>query len=907
MSSLHGMSIDATAGGAARFAADQLGHVRYFVIAVLATLLLLIATSCSAPETRLVKVPVEKEVVKEVEVEKVVEVVKEVPVEKVVEVVKEVPVEKEVVKEVEVPVEVVVEKEVIKEVEVEKVVTKEVIKEVPVEKVVTKEVVKEVPVEKVVTKEVVREVVVTGDASTAPPGRQLAQHTHEGEIYTLVEYDHQIAVFSASGSPVSNSRLADDVLLSYAWGQTLAGLDVAGIAASVAAVEGMDDNIDGVRASSNETVRVLAQLDALSAQVPLIGRVSAMDVIAEVYPGVAAAASAIRALDAELDSLGRNADALAALASRIERADPSDVSGGDMDAAFGSAVKAARDMEESVGSARGKVTDVRNVSGELANALRQVSDTPVIGETLAESAETAARFESELSGIADTLQSYESGLANLAGQLQSPLDTTAGAHQSYVGRWLQRPYDTAWRDGVGSRPAPVAAQPTPAPAGPAQQPFRLSWAASASGVSGGESFTLTVRMHGVRESGDHGGISVSFPSLTESGGSGRSYSSSLADVEAVEYTSGMSNVAFHQPGASIYRSDNSTQFPANHLLVESDDATWSTSDDRTLRLRITPKRGGEFPIRVRGWLCVDGYTNCSRSPTEAAVTDQQGWGVEVAEVAVSGDAGPAIASRHDTLSVGWYHACGVEPDGTLTCWGEDDNTGRTSAPPEKFVAVSAGYNHTCGVKTDGSVACWGNNKYGKSSPLRGEFVTVSTGYFHTCGIRPDGTIECWGTNYSGETSPPGGKFVSISSGGRDSTKTYSGRNYYDYTCGVTTHGFLACWGNIGSPPSGEFVTVSAGSRHICGVKTDGAVECWGNNNDDQASPPDGKFVAVGAGNKHTCGVKTDGYVVCWGDKFGKDPSPPAGAGKFVSVSAGANGYSCGVKTDGSFMCWGGDN
>ena len=543
MSSIHGMSIDPTAGDAARSAADQLGHVRHFVIAVLGALLLLVATSCGAPETRLVKVPVEKEVVKEVEVEKVVEVVKEVPVEKVVEVVKEVPVEKEVVKEVEVPVEVVVEKEVIKEVEVEKVVTKEVVKEVPVEveKVVTKEVIKEVPVEKVVTKEVVREVVVTGDASTAPPGRQLAQHTHEGEIYTLVEYDHQIAVFSASGSPVSNSRLADDVLLSYAWGQTLAGLDIAGIAASVAAVEGMDDNLDGVRASSNETVRVLAQLDALSAQVPLVGRVSAMDVVAEVYPGVAAAASAIRALDAELSSLGRNADALAALASRIERADRSNVSGSDMDAAFGSAVKAARDMEESVGSARGKIIDVRNVSGELANALRQASDTPVIGETLAEYAETAARFESELSGIADTLQSYESGLANLAGQLQAPLDSVNGAHQGYVARWLQRPYDTAWRDGVGSRPT-VAAQPTPAPAG------------------------------------------------------------------------------------------------------------------------------------------------------------------------------PTIASRHDIFSVGGEHACGVNTDGTITCWGEEEY-GRTIAPPEKFVAVGAGQSgHTCGVKTDGAVECWGYNEYGQASP-----------------------------------------------------------------------------------------------------------------------------------------------------------------------------------------------
>ena len=88
----------------------------------------------------------EKEVIKEVVVEKRVEI----PVEVVKEVVKveyvEVPVEKVIT--VEKPVERLVE--VIKEVPVEKIV--EVTKEIPVEKVVIQEVIKEVPVEKVVTK-----------------------------------------------------------------------------------------------------------------------------------------------------------------------------------------------------------------------------------------------------------------------------------------------------------------------------------------------------------------------------------------------------------------------------------------------------------------------------------------------------------------------------------------------------------------------------------------------------------------------------------------------------------------------------------------------------------------------------------------------------------------------------------
>ena len=189
-------------------------------------------------------------------------------------------------------------------------------------------------------------------------------------------------------------------------------------------------------------------------------------------------------------------------------------------------------------------------------------------------------------------------------------------------------------------PGPAAA-PTEAPTdsgtppGTAQAPFELEWATSASGVEAGESFTLTVRMHGAREAGEHGGISVSFPSLTQPGGSDSRHSSSIADVEAVDYTSGTSRVAFHQPGASIYHRQGNRQFAAEYLMVESDDPSWSTSDDRTLVLRITPKAAGEFPIQVRGWLCRDGYTDCGRNPSEGSAADQQGWFVDVDTVSVA--------------------------------------------------------------------------------------------------------------------------------------------------------------------------------------------------------------------------------------------------------------------------------
>ena len=68
------------------------------------------------------------------------------------------PAVKVVEKIVEVPVERIVEKEVVKEVPVERIVEKEVLVEVPVEKIIEKEVVREVPVERVVEKERIVEV-----------------------------------------------------------------------------------------------------------------------------------------------------------------------------------------------------------------------------------------------------------------------------------------------------------------------------------------------------------------------------------------------------------------------------------------------------------------------------------------------------------------------------------------------------------------------------------------------------------------------------------------------------------------------------------------------------------------------------------------------------------------------------
>lgn len=179
------------------------------------------------------------------------------------------------------------------------------------------------------------------------------------------------------------------------------------------------------------------------------------------------------------------------------------------------------------------------------------------------------------------------------------------------------------------------------PALAASQPpsFSMSWGWSDSSVQAGQSFTLDVRIHNLSGPGDHGGVSVSFPNLDQSGASSSSFSSSKGGVIAESYSTGLSQVYFFDVGDMITSSSGS-QIPASHLLVETDDSSWPSNADRTLRLRVTPKVPGTFTIKLRGWICASGYSNVSR--TGGPTTDQQGWQAQLININVTPQTGNLV-------------------------------------------------------------------------------------------------------------------------------------------------------------------------------------------------------------------------------------------------------------------------
>ena len=141
-----------------------------------------------------------------------------------------------------------------------------------------------------------------------------------------------------------------------------------------------------------------------------------------------------------------------------------------------------------------------------------------------------------------------------------------------------------------------------------------------------------------------------------------------------------------------------------------------------------------------------------------------------------------------SIDTGWGNrigegiACGVERDGSVTCWGREyefawQGIATTEGP---FADISVG-GYVCGLRTNGSVSCWGQFRDAAEIP-EGAFSSVSVGDGHACGVRTDGSVQCWGDDQAGQAYSPPGLFASVSAS-------------YRFSCGLKTDGSAMCWGD----------------------------------------------------------------------------------------------------------------
>ena len=133
------------------------------------------------------------------------------------------------------------------------------------------------------------------------------------------------------------------------------------------------------------------------------------------------------------------------------------------------------------------------------------------------------------------------------------------------------------------------------------------------------------------------------------------------------------------------------------------------------------------------------------------------------------------------IAAGGLQTCAALADGTISCWGHDDEgqlgdgmrTDRLAPAPVVTAAMvhftlsvaslEGGFDHMAALGTDGTIYTWGNGDDGQIGngmtqsslapfqvPGMTDVSSGALGWYHTCVISQAGVLRCWGNNSDSE-------------------------------------------------------------------------------------------------------------------------------------------------------------
>jgi len=290
--------------------------------------------------------------------------------------------------------------------------------------------------------------------------------------------------------------------------------------------------------------------------------------------------------------------------------------------------------------------------------------------------------------------------------------------------------------------------------------------------------------------------------------------------------------------------------------------------------------------------------------------------------------------RAVSLSTGFFHTCAILDNGSLKCWGRNDdgqlgledtdNRGdgggeMGDALPAIFlgagktaVQVAAGYSHTCALLNDGAVKCWGANSTGVlglgdelargTNNTDGSMHTLpavnlgvgrtaqqmSTNAGHTCVLLDNASIKCWGNNFYGQlglgdwshrgdnAGEMGDALPAVDLGtGRTASQVMTGGGY---SCALLDNGQVKCWGQNSW---GDVIRGSLGT-------------CWALDMNDQS----------GACWNAAFPIATRGHGLAAGQMGDALPAVDLGSGRTAVALSLGNFHACALLDNGAMKCWG---
>ncbi len=130
-----------------------------------------------------------------------------------------------------------------------------------------------------------------------------------------------------------------------------------------------------------------------------------------------------------------------------------------------------------------------------------------------------------------------------------------------------------------------------------------------------------------------------------------------------------------------------------------------------------------------------------------------------------------LPAKARAITAGRAHACALLEDGTVACWGANDESqlGRSGGDRvvasivegvDGVVAIAAGGRQTCVRNAANDIRCFGDGDPKPRVVARGA-VEMAVGFQHGCAVLESDRVQCWGVNDRGQLGPFDGQGAAL--------------------------------------------------------------------------------------------------------------------------------------------------
>ncbi len=274
---------------------------------------------------------------------------------------------------------------------------------------------------------------------------------------------------------------------------------------------------------------------------------------------------------------------------------------------------------------------------------------------------------------------------------------------------------------------------------------------------------------------------------------------------------------------------------------------------------------------------------------------------DTADTADTGEVEEIPSGDWIAVEAGDAVSCGLHSDGSIECFGRDEDSLVSGGPAGAFVAVQTVGEFACAIDTAARLQCWGDGAPDVDLDALPDAATLAIDRYEVVYVLDtSGALDQAGSCRGGRDcgTAPEGTFQTLQAG-------------MGHGCVLDDVGEATCWGDIGEdPPADALIDLDVSEQGAldCALDSAGEVSCWGTDFTGlwgDYVPPAGPFTSVDVGEMYACALDAAGTASCWRaiDDYDAYPFVDPPAYPFVDVSVG-DVHACGLTTLGGIACWG---